>query len=117
MRPINLIAVLPLMLLGKEVASAHAFLDHANPRVGSTVSSPPRELTLWFTQNLEAAFSGVLVTNAAGQRIDTGGAHVRGNQMGAGFRPGGAGPYHVHWKVLSVDPPPPDGNFPFRVGQ
>ena len=117
MRPINLIAVLPLMLLGKEVASAHAFLDHANPRVGSTVSSPPRELTLWFTQNLEAAFSGVMVTNAAGQRIDSGGAHVSGNQMSVGLRPGGTGTYHVHWKVLSVDTHSTDGNFTFRVGQ
>jgi copper resistance protein C len=27
-------------------AKAHAFLDHAEPRVGSTVPTAPRELTL-----------------------------------------------------------------------
>jgi methionine-rich copper-binding protein CopC len=117
MRVVNLLPVLALLLLGNGDAAAHAFLDHANPRVGSTVSSPPRELTLWFTQNLEAAFSGAMVTNAAGQRIDTGGAHVSGNQMSVGLRPGGTGTYHVRWKVLSVDTHTTDGNFTFRVGQ
>ena len=117
MRSISFVVVLPLLLLGNEVASAHALLEHANPRVGSSVSSPPRELTLWFTQNLEAAFSGVMVTNSAGQRIDTGGAHVSGNQMSVGLRPGGTGTYRVHWKVLSVDTHTTEGNFTFRVGQ
>ena len=37
-------------------ARAHAFLDHADPRVGSTVSSPPAALTLTFTEPIEAAF-------------------------------------------------------------
>ena len=44
--------------------SAHAFLDHAEPRVGNKVATPPREVTLWFTQKLEPAFSSVTVTNA-----------------------------------------------------
>ena len=57
-------------MTGKAVA--HAFLDHAEPRVGNKVATPPREVTLWFTQKLEPAFSSVTVTNAAGQRVDTG---------------------------------------------
>jgi copper resistance protein C len=117
MRLINLLPALALLLLGNGDAAAHAFLEHANPRVGSTVSSPPRELTLWFTQNLEAAFSGVMVTNAAGQRIDSGSAHVSGNQMSVSLRPGGTGAYRVQWKVLSVDTHTTEGNFTFRVGQ
>ena len=32
-------------LAGANPAHAHAFLDHADPRVGSTVASAPRELT------------------------------------------------------------------------
>jgi methionine-rich copper-binding protein CopC len=47
------------LLVGTVVATAHAYLDHAEPRVGNTVRPAPRELTLWFTQNLEAAFSTV----------------------------------------------------------
>ena len=67
MRRTALAAMVPLLLLlvtGN--ALAHAFLDHAEPRVGNKVATAPREVTLWFTQKLEPAFSSVSVTNAAG---------------------------------------------------
>ena len=98
-------------------ASAHAFLDHAEPRVGNTVATAPREVTLWFTQRLEPAFSSIIVTNSAGQRVDTGKTRVSGNQMSVSLRSGGAGTYRVNWRVLSVDTHRTDGNFTFRVGQ
>ena len=97
--------------------AAHASLDHAEPRVGNTVASPPHQVTLWFTQKLEAAFSCITVTNAAGERVDTGKTRVSGNQMSISLRPGGGGTYHVTWRVLSVDTHTTDGNFTFQVGQ
>jgi copper resistance protein C len=115
MRTILLISLFALLPLGG--LDAHAFLDHANPRVGTTVSAAPREVTVWFTQKLEPAFSGLKVTNAAGQRIDTGSTRVNGNVMSVTLRPGGTGTYRVEWKVLSVDTHTTEGNFTFRVGQ
>jgi len=82
-----IVPVLLVLVMGKAVA--HAFLDHAEPRVGNKVATPPREVTLWFTQKLEPAFSSVTVTNAAGQRVDTGKARVSGNQMSVSLRAGG----------------------------
>src|SRR3954470_6734328 len=82
--------LLPLLLVTGE-AMAHALLDRAEPRVGNTVATAPQEVTLWFTQKLEAAFSTVTVTNAAGQRVDTGKARVSGNQMSVSLRSGGSG--------------------------
>src|ERR1700741_2777278 len=82
---------------------AHAFLDHAEPRVGNKVASPPSTVTLTFTQKLEPAFSTITVTNAAGQRIDSGKPRVSGSQMSISLKPGGTGTYHVNWRVLSVD--------------
>ena len=76
-------------MLAAGEAAAHALLDHAEPPVGNTVATPPREVTLWFTQKLEPAFSTVTVTNAAGQRVDTGKARVSGNQMSVSLRAGG----------------------------
>jgi copper resistance protein C len=98
-------------------ANAHAFLDHAEPRVGNKVASLPKEVTLWFTQKLEPAFSNVTVTNAAGERVDSGKARVSGSQMSVPLRGGGAGTYHVNWHVLSVDTHTTEGNFTFEVGQ
>jgi methionine-rich copper-binding protein CopC len=62
MRTFTIILSLLFVALGISGAQAHAFLDHASPRVGSTVPSAPRELTLSFTQNLEPAFTTVQVT-------------------------------------------------------
>jgi methionine-rich copper-binding protein CopC len=72
---------------------------------------------LWFTQKLEPAFSSVTVTNAAGQRVDSGKARVNGSQMSIPLRAGGPGTYHVKWQVLSVDAHRTNGNFTFQVGQ
>jgi methionine-rich copper-binding protein CopC len=113
-----IVVIIPLLLwLVTGEASAHAFLDHAQPRVGNTVATAPREVTLWFTQKLEPAFSSVTVTNAAGQRVDTGKTRVSGNQMSVSLRSGGAGTYRVTWRVLSVDTHTTDGSFTFQVGQ
>jgi methionine-rich copper-binding protein CopC len=108
--------VLLLFSLASGEAAAHAFLDHADPRVGNTVATPPREVRLWFTQKLEPAFSTVTVTDAAGQRVDTGKARVSGDTMAISLRKIGSGTYRVIWRVLSVDTHTTDGNFTFNVG-
>jgi copper resistance protein C len=118
MRPSAIVLTIPLLLLlATGEASAHAFLDHAEPRVGNKVATAPHEVTLWFTQKLEPAFSGITVTNSAGQRVDTGKTRVSGSQMSVSLRAGGAGTYHVTWRVLSVDTHTTDGSFSFQVGQ
>ena len=70
--------VLPLMLLAfaAPTAKAHAFLDRAVPAVGSVVSAPPPELQLFFTQELEPAFSGATLSTGDGRPVATGAASV-----------------------------------------
>ena len=106
-----------LLLFVTSAADAHAMLERAEPRVGNKVASPPSQVTLWFTQKLETAFSAITVTNAAGERLDTGKTRVSGNQMSVSIRAGGAGAYRVNWRVLSVDTHRTDGSFTFQVGQ
>jgi methionine-rich copper-binding protein CopC len=118
MRRLSIAGMIPLLLLlATAESSAHALLDHAEPRVGNTMAAPPREVTLWFTEKLEPAFSSITVTNAAGQRVDTGKARVSGSQMSVSLRAGGSGTYRVNWQVLSVDAHRTNGNFTFQVGQ
>ena len=111
---VGLIPLLLLLLTGE--VTAHALLDRAEPRVGNTVAKAPGEVTLWFTQKLEAAFSTITVTNAAGQRVDSGKPRVSGSQMSVSLRPGGSGTYRVNWRVLSADTHTTDGSFTFKVG-
>jgi methionine-rich copper-binding protein CopC len=111
-------ATIPLLLLlATNGATAHGLLDRAEPRVGNSVATAPSEVTLWFTQKIEASFSSVTVTNATGKRIDTGKPRVSGNQMSISLTPGGNGTYRVIWRVLSVDAHTTDGNFTFQVGR
>src|SRR5207253_2735524 len=58
------------LLFGVAGARAHAVLDRAEPRVGSTVRTAPADVKLWFTERLEPAFSRVQVVNEAGERVD-----------------------------------------------
>ena len=97
-------------------ADAHAFLDHAQPRVGSTVPTAPRELSLFFTQNLEPAFSSVEVSDANGARVDLGRPSISTSTMRVGLKQLSPGSYRVRWHVLSVDTHTTEGSFTFRVG-
>ena len=96
-------------LLVGGAAGAHAFLEQAEPRVGSTVHAAPREVTLRFTQDLEPAFSTVTITDAAGARVDAGKPNFDGNIIRVPLREIGAGSYRVTWQVLSVDTHPTEG--------
>jgi methionine-rich copper-binding protein CopC len=116
MRIRGVIIALLLAAFGEVAAHAHAFLDHASPLVGSTVASAPREVSLTFTQNLEAAFSSVQVTDAKGARVDQGKAQVSGNTMRVGLKSVSQGTYRVRWQALSVDTHKTEGSFTFRVG-
>jgi methionine-rich copper-binding protein CopC len=109
-------ASLLLAVFAGTAAHAHAFLDHASPLVGGTVAAAPREVTLWFTQSLEPAFSRAEVTDANGARVDQGKAQVSGSTMRVGLKPLAAGTYRVHWHVLSVDTHTSQGSFTFHVG-
>ena len=111
-----LFALIPFVMLGTAAAHAHAHLDRANPRVGSTVSSAPREVTLWFSQKIEASFSSAQVTDASGARVDQG-SRVEGMQIHVSVKSLPPGSYRVHWKVLSVDTHTTEGSFSFRVGR
>jgi hypothetical protein len=118
MRRSSLFGLIALLLVfAGSQASAHATLDHAEPRVGNKVATMPPEVTLWFTQKLEPAFSSITVTDAAGKRVDTGKTRVDGSRMAVPLRPGGSGTYHVKWRVLSTDSHTTEGNFTFQVGQ
>lgn len=100
------------------LALAHAFLDHASPRVGSEVRGAPAQVTLWFTQDLEPAFSSLSVTDAQGGRVDRGDAHVDASDrsiLRVSLPPLPAGAYKVRWRVLSVDTHVTEGDFTFKV--
>jgi len=114
LRALALLAVLAVPL----AAMAHAFLDHAEPAVGSKVHGAPPGVKLWFTQELEAAFSTVRVVDQEGKRVDRGDPRVdqRDRTILEVSLPALApGRYRVTWRVVSVDTHVTEGDFTFDV--
>jgi methionine-rich copper-binding protein CopC len=114
----RLLALLALVFLAASPASAHAFLDHASPAVGSTLQRVPAAINLWFTQELEPAFSSVSVVDQAGARVDAGDAAVDGKDatlLHVSLKTLPPGVYKVVWRVVSVDTHTTEGSFTFRV--
>ena len=116
MRILTLATTALLTLLTATFAEAHAFLDHAEPRVGSTTPTAPKEVVLFFSQNLEPAFSSVEVSNASGTRVDQGKPKISETTMRVGLKALPPGTYRVRWQVLSKDTHTTEGNFTFNVG-
>ena len=101
-----------------QVASAHAFLDHAEPRVGSKVSTSPDEVKIWFTQELEPAFSSIKVFDASDNEVDRKDTHQDDTDkklliVSLSTLP--QGEYKVVWQVVSVDTHRTNGDFKFHV--
>jgi len=106
-----------LCCAGAVRAQAHAFLDRASPAVGSTVHTPPTEVRIQFTEELEPAYSTAHVEDATGTTVSTG-AHVDTTEKSVLIVPLGPltpGRYKVIWKVLSIDTHVTNGTFTFTV--
>ena len=113
-----LLLVCTAALVAPATAFAHAHLDHANPAAGGTVKSPPKEVTLSFTEAVEPKFSSIVVQDAKGAAMQSGTAQgVAGNtaQLRVGVKPLPPGAYTVDWKVLSVDTHRSQGRFTYTV--
>lgn len=98
-------------------ASAHAFLDHAVPGVGSTVSTPPGELALTFTEGVVPALSGVRLSAAGGKAValpkpEKVGSATLEVRLPAKLAPG---TYVVTWHVVSVDTHATSGSYKFTI--
>jgi len=107
-----------LFLMIQSHAWAHAFLDHSDPKVGSTVTNSPAVIKIWFTQNIEPVFSTVEVQDAKGKQVDKKDMHQDDKDkslliVSVPKLPDGT--YTVIWHVVSVDTHRTQGRFQFTI--
>ena len=99
-------------------AWAHAFPDHSEPRVGSTLSAPPPVVRIWFDAQIEPVFSTIRVESADKRRVDTGNGGVDpadNRVLAVKVSPLPPGRYRVYWSVVARDGHRTEGDFPFRI--
>ena len=96
-----------------------AFLDHAVPGVGLTVSGSPSELRLHFDLGVIAALSSVQVITSTGAAIpvskpvnDPSDPQTVIVKLGRAL---GSGTYKVSWHMISINQRPTSGTFHFTV--
>jgi methionine-rich copper-binding protein CopC len=98
---------------------AHAFLAHAEPRVGSRVKKAPSEVRIWFSEPIRSSLSSIKVFDEKGKQVDKKDTHVdRVNRalLHISLTPGLApGSYKVIWRVTSMDTHVTNGDFRFQI--
>jgi copper resistance protein C len=111
--------IVPVFLFAAATfAHAHAFLDHADPRVGSTVKQSPVQIKIWFTEELEGAFSKIEVFDPSGRQVDKKDSKVDSANkvvMTVALPKLAAGNYLVKWNAVAVDTHHTMGTFTFEV--
>ncbi len=119
MQPIrSLLLTLSLLAAAASLAQAHAFLDHADPKVGSQVHGSPASVKIWYTEELEPAFTTVQVFDASGSEVDQKGAKVDAADaklLTLPLPPLQPGKYKVVWKAVATDTHITHGTFEFEV--
>ncbi len=73
---IALLGAIALTILIPSVASAHAILLKSNPAQDAVLQTPPLQVQMWFSEDLDPALSTAQVVNAERRRVDDNDAHV-----------------------------------------
>ena len=97
---------------------AHAFLERAQPPVGSEVAGSPHQIVLTFTEGVEPLFSTIELRNASGSVVPTGKPKSPSDdnrQLLVDLPVLSSGEYTVTWHATSVDTHKTEGSFRFTV--
>src|SRR6185437_6961209 len=104
---IAFLCAIGLTLLLPELVSAHAILLTSNPAKDAVLRTPPTQVQMWFSEDLNPALSTAQVINSERQRVDKSDPHVNaGNSremdvsLQANLQPD---VYIVVWRTDSAD--------------
>ncbi len=113
------VALAALALL-PATAGAHALLNGTTPERGARLDAPPEQVTLRFSEPVEAEFGAVRVFDSSGQEVQAGRTfhpEDRSSEIAVRLRDGlGEDGYTVTYRVISADSHPISGGFVFVVG-
>jgi methionine-rich copper-binding protein CopC len=108
-----------ILLLLPVAAWGHAYPDHADPKVGSTVSVSPTAVRIWFDSDLEPVFSSIMVHAAKDDvMVDKRDGHVDSSDptlLEVSVPPLPPGEYVVSWSIVARDGHRTMGRYTFTI--
>jgi methionine-rich copper-binding protein CopC len=107
--------ILILTLASISLAQAHAFLDHADPKVGSTVAAPSQVQVFMTMDLMKKTYTTLQVFDAKGAEVDNKDVRIDAATMVVSVPKLPAGTYTVAWKALAVCGHKTSGTFSFTV--
>ena len=112
------IALLALVLAFPAIVLAHARLESSDPARRAALDQAPDAIRLRFNEEIEPAYSKVVVENAKGEAVASGAARVSTDDpklliLDVPSLPAGA--YTVKFEVLSVDGHRVKQSYPFTI--
>lgn len=114
------LAVLLALLGSTSSVFAHAKYERSDPGRRSVVIQSPEVIKIWFSEQLEPAYSTIVVKTKDGQSVTDEKAVVDaedGKLLILTLPKLEAGKYSVFYRVLSVDGHVVDSKFKFRIKQ
>jgi len=109
-----------LVILVAAPASAHALLLTSSPAAETSMSIPPKQIELTFSENVEISLGSIALVNEKGDRVDIGAPHhsaTSDHSIEASVPRLDNGAYVVTWRVISADSHPVHGAFTFTIGR
>ena len=106
------------LLLGWPLVSmAHVHVERSRPADGETLAHGPKAVEVWFSGKVSDEWSKIKVTDADGNRVDTGDISNGDDpdHLSAALKPLGSGRYSVELNVVSGDGHRVKGHFSFTV--
>ncbi|MBM3671513.1 MAG: hypothetical protein FJW86_04950 [Actinobacteria bacterium] len=97
-------------------AGAHANLLESRPSQGQVLQIAPDEISLSFSEPVDASFGAVRVYDADSNRLEAGEVETRNNLVILPLSEVPNGSYVVTYRVTSRDAHPVNGAFTFQVG-
>lgn len=112
-----LAATLCFVIFAPSAVWAHAFPEAEQPRVGSTVSSPPARVSIKYDAPIQSLFSKLKVLDSSGKAVTIGSPKVGPDHRTLSIRlkPLKPGNYTVKWSVVAEDGHRTEGSYGFTL--
>ena len=110
------LAVGAALLFGAAPAWAHSQLEGASPANGTSVATPPSNVSLTFNEDVQPGFTVITLIGPDGKDYHSGDVTETDQTVAVGALPlGPAGVYQIGYRVVSADGHPVSGKTSFTL--